>query len=285
MTESWHHDYLDTNGIKLHYVTQGEGPLMLMLHGFPAFWYSWKYQIPEFAQHYKVVALDLRGYNNSDRPKQTSAYRLEALVADIRGAIAALGYDRCILVGHDWGGALAWSVSYAHPQLIEKLVVMNFPHPAKFAAGLRTPQQLLKSAYILFFQLPLLPEILLSANNYEGIAATFSDINQYNPEFTTSDINRFREAAARKGAIKAMLNYYRNLFQGPIFKNQWGQLNVPTCMIWGEDDQAFSKELTYDTDAYVKDLQLHYVSQAAHWVQLDRPDVVNQHVRQYLGYG
>ncbi len=168
MTESWRHDYLDTNGIKLHYVTQGEGPLMLMLHGFPAYWYSWKYQIPEFARHYTVVALDLRGYNDSDRPRKASAYQLDALIADVRGAIAALGYDRCILLGHDWGGALAWSVAYAHPECVEKLIVMNFPHPAKFAAGLRTPWQLLKSAYILWFQLPILPEFLLSAN----VAAT-----------------------------------------------------------------------------------------------------------------
>ncbi|MEM9537148.1 MAG: alpha/beta hydrolase [Cyanobacteria bacterium P01_E01_bin.45] len=283
MTESWRHDYLDTNGIKLHYVTQGEGPLMLMLHGFPAYWYSWKYQIPEFARHYTVVALDLRGYNDSDRPRKASAYQLEALIADVRGAIAALGYDRCILLGHDWGGALAWSVAYAHPALVEKLIVMNFPHPAKFAAGLRTPWQLLKSAYILWFQLPLFPELLLSANNYRGVAATFADINRYNPDFTTADIDRFRAAASKPGAIRAMLNYYRNLFEGPIFQDEWGRLDVPTCMIWGEGDKAFGKELTYDTERFVSSLQLQYVPEAAHWVQLDRPDVVNRLVSQYLG--
>ncbi|QYO63185.1 alpha/beta fold hydrolase [Leptolyngbya sp. 7M] len=159
-TSQLQHEFIVSNGLRLHYVTQGEGPLMLMLHGFPEFWYSWRHQIPEFAQHYKVVALDLPGYNESDKPTDLSAYRLSELVQDVRGVIQGLGYDRCVLVGHDWGGAIAWNFAYAHPQLVERLIVLNLPHPAKFSAGLRTPQQLLRSSYIFFFprhRLPLLP--------------------------------------------------------------------------------------------------------------------------------
>ncbi|MDJ0789755.1 MAG: alpha/beta fold hydrolase, partial [Myxococcota bacterium] len=155
----WQEDYIITNGINLHYVTQGEGSLMLMLHGFPEFWYSWRHQIPEFARDYKVVALDLRGYNESDKPKEPEAYKMEELLKDVEGVIRGLGYESCILVGHDWGGAIAWSFAYAYPDLVDKLIVMNLPHPAKFMEGLKTPQQLVKSWYIFLFQLPWLPEL------------------------------------------------------------------------------------------------------------------------------
>ena len=159
MLETWHHDCIHTNGINLHYVTQGEGPLMLMLHGFPEFWYSWRKQIPEFAKDHKVVAIDLRGYNDSDKPDDKEAYVMAEFIADVKGVIEGLGYSQCILVGHDWGGAIAWSFAYAYPNLVQKLIILNLPHPAKFAEGLRTPQQLLRSFYIFLFQLPIVPEL------------------------------------------------------------------------------------------------------------------------------
>ena len=123
----WTHDLISTNGINLHYVTQGEGPLMLMLHGFPEFWYSWRHQIPEFARDYKVVALDLRGYNDSDKPQDADAYVMEELIRDIEGVIKGLGYESCVLVAHDWGGAIAWSFAYAYPQMVERLIVLEYP--------------------------------------------------------------------------------------------------------------------------------------------------------------
>lgn len=133
------HGYLKTNGIQLHYVTQGEGPLMLFLHGFPEFWYSWRHQIEAFSSTHKVVAIDLRGYNDSDKPASQSAYALSELIADVAGTIEALGYERCTLIGHDWGGVIAWSFAYAHQQMLDRLIVLNLPHPAKFAEGLRSP--------------------------------------------------------------------------------------------------------------------------------------------------
>ena len=142
---SWEHNFIKTNGVNLHYVSQGSGKLMLMLHGFPEFWYSWRHQIREFAADYRVVAVDLRGYNDSDKPKDIEAYAMSELIADVQGIISALGYENCILVAHDWGGAIAWNFAYAYPAMVEKLIVLNLPHPAQLAAGLKTPEQLAKS--------------------------------------------------------------------------------------------------------------------------------------------
>ncbi len=277
------HGYLDTNGIQLHYVTQGEGPLMLCLHGFPEFWYSWRYQIEAFSSTHKVVAIDLRGYNDSDKPKAKSAYALSELIEDVAGVIRALGYEKCTLVGHDWGGAIAWSFAYAYPQMLDRLIVLNLPHPAKFAAGLRTPQQLLRSWYIAFFQLPLLPELLLKANNYEAIRAAFRD-QAVNPDaFTTADLDALVAAAAKPNAIESMLNYYRNIAgSGGLLNREWGVLNVPTLMVWGENDRALGKELTYGTEQYVSDFTIHYIPNCSHWVQQEQPDQVNQYIKDFL---
>lgn len=277
------HQFIVSNGIRLHYVTQGEGPLMLMLHGFPEFWYSWRHQIPEFSQDYKVVALDLRGYNESEKPDGLAAYRLTELVQDIRGVITGLGYDRCILVGHDWGGAIAWNFAYDYPDLVERLIVLNLPHPAKFAAGLRSPQQLLRSSYIFFFQLPLLPELVLQAFDYQLIAEALSNMAVNKTAFTSADLRAYQDAAAKPGALTAMINYYRaNIMQPELASRDWGVLQVPTLLIWGEDDQALGKELTYGTETYVRDLTVRYIPNCSHWVQQERPQLVNQYMREFL---
>ena len=130
---NWQHNFISTNGINLHYVSEGAGKLMLMLHGFPEFWYSWRHQIKEFASDYHAVALDLRGYNDSDKPASLSAYQMSEFIQDIKSVITGLGYEDCILVAHDWGGAIAWNFAYAYPEMVEKLIVLNIPHPAKFA--------------------------------------------------------------------------------------------------------------------------------------------------------
>lgn len=280
--ETWQHDYIISNGIRLHYVTQGEGPLMLMLHGFPEFWYSWRKQIPEFAQNYKVVALDLRGYNDSEKPADKSAYVMAEFIKDVEGVIRGLGYDRCVLVGHDWGGAIAWSFAYAHPELVEKLIILNLPHPAKFAEGLRTPQQLLRSSYIFFFQLPWLPELLVQASGYQIVTAALTGMAVNKDAFSNADLAAYKEAVAKPGALTAMINYYRNTFEQGLTDRDWGVLDVPTLMIWGEDDTALGKELTYGTEAYVKNFQIRYISNCSHWVQQERPELVNQYMREYL---
>lgn len=278
----WHHDYIVTNGVRLHYVTQGEGPLMLMLHGFPEFWYSWRHQIPEFAKDYKVVAVDLRGYNDSEKPKEQSAYVMAEFIKDVAGIIRGLGYKSCVLVGHDWGGAIAWCFAYSHPEMVQKLIVLNIPHPIKFTEGLMNPQQLMRSSYIFFFQLPLVPELAIQANDYQAIERTLRGMAVDKTTFSDEDIEKYKNAMAKRGALTAALNYYRNLFQGFLFGKKWGVLEVPTLMIWGEDDIPLGKELTYGTDAYVRDFQLRYIPNCSHWVQQERPVLVNQYMREFL---
>lgn len=282
--ENLEHGLIETNGIKLHYVSRGTGKLMLMLHGFPEFWYSWRYQIAEFALDYQVVAPDLRGYNESDKPEALSAYGMSELVEDVRGMITGLGYQNCILVAHDWGGAIAWNFAYRYPDLVEKLVVMNLPHPAKFREGIKTWSQLQKSWYIFWFQLPWLPELALQFNNYQAIASAFMDLAIDKSTFTSEDLAAFREAAAKPGALTAMINYYRANFK--FFSEEqtptWGVLETPTLMIWGEEDTALGKELTYGTDAYVRELQIKYIPNCSHWVQQEQPQLVNQYLREFL---
>lgn len=149
---TWQHQYIPTNGINLNWVRQGKGKSMLMLHGFREFWYSWRHQIIEFATDYQVVTVDLRGYNDSDKPDNLAAYKISELVQDVKGIINHFRADRCILVGHDGGGFLAGNFAYTYPEMVEKLIVLNLPHSAKFAAGLKTWRQRLKSCYIFWFQ-------------------------------------------------------------------------------------------------------------------------------------
>jgi pimeloyl-ACP methyl ester carboxylesterase len=277
--------FLETNGLRLHYVTQGQGPLLLFLHGFPEFWYSWRHQLDYFADRYTCVALDLRGYNESDKPPGVAAYRLDVLVEDVRGAIAALGYDHLTLVGHDWGGAIAWAFAYAYPELLRSLVVMNIPHPARFAEGLRTPQQLARSWYIAAFQLPLLPELALAAGDYWAIGQIFQAMAVDKSAFSAADLRAYKTAAAKPGALTAMVNYYRALRLGDRRQQPWGILPVPTLLIWGEDDAALGKELTLGTEAYVSDLRLRYIPHCSHWVQQEQPGQVNGLMDEFLSRG
>ncbi len=276
------HGFLETNGLRLHYVTQGQGPLLLFLHGFPEFWYSWRHQLDYFADRYTCVALDLRGYNESDKPQGLENYRLDVLVEDVRGAIAALGYDQLTLVGHDWGGAIAWAFAYAYPELLRSLVVMNIPHPAKFVEGLRTPQQMLKSWYIAVFQLPLLPELLLQAGDYWLIEQALRGMAINQSTFSDADLRMYKAAAAKPGALTAMVNYYRSVGLNGDLQRNWGVLDVPTLLIWGEDDVALGKELSVGTEAYVRDLQLRYIPQCSHWVQQEQPYEVNTLMNEFL---
>ncbi|MDS3860764.1 alpha/beta hydrolase [Thermosynechococcaceae cyanobacterium BACA0444] len=277
----WTHKFLISNGIKLHYVTQGEGPLVLLLHGFPEFWYSWRHQIPVLAANFKVVALDLRGYNASDKPPDVGSYTLEELILDIEGVISGLGYERCILVGHDWGGFLAWGVADTYPERVQKLCVLNAPHPAKFREGLLNPQQLLSSWYIGLFQLPWLPEALLEWNDYQAIVTILQSNAVNQAAFSPTDLEVYKNAAGRRGCLRAMLNYYRNLGPG-LGERDWSILNMPTLMLWGEGDKTLSQNLTIGTEAYARDLRIHYIPHCGHWVQQEQPQLVNQYLSEFL---
>src|SRR5271154_6398498 len=165
----WKDEYAEVNGVRLHYVTAGKGPLIIFLHGFPEFWYEWKNQLPEFAQDHRAVAPDMRGYNLSEKPAGVNSYQMKDLVEDVRALAEHLGYKKFILVGHDWGGAVAWSFAIAHPECLEKLVIVNAPHPGVFGRLLASdPAQQKASQYMLMFRSEQ-AEQMLSANNYAGL--------------------------------------------------------------------------------------------------------------------
>lgn len=281
--ESWQHATLSTNGIRMHYVTQGTGPLIVLLHGFPEFWYSWRFQIPVLAeQGYRVVAPDLRGYNETEKP--ASGYDILTLLGDIAGLIEALGEEHAIIAGHDWGGVLAWQFAIDYPQMTERLIVLNAPHPGAMLRELRRPAQVRKSWYIFFFQLPWLPEYVLSRNHANEIGRMLRGAALQKQVFSRAETARYQAAMSKPGAIRAALAYYRQLFRRGLrtYRRRNLQVRAPTLLIWGEQDIALDIALTRDLDCWVPDLRVTYVARSGHWVQQEQPEEVNLAVLAFL---
>ncbi|MBE9014081.1 hypothetical protein IQ250_28225 [Pseudanabaenaceae cyanobacterium LEGE 13415] len=166
--------------------------------------------------------------------------------------------------------------------MLDKLVILNFPHPAKFSQGLTTPQQLLKSWYVLFFQIPGLPEFLIQLDDYKVLESAFLGMAVNKDAFTKEDIEKYKDAMAKRGALTSTINYYRNAFESGIVGKNWGVLDIPTLIIWGEKDAALGKELTYGTEQYVKDFRIRYIPNCSHWVQQEQPELVNQYIREFI---
>jgi len=283
--EQWTHHQAIINGIRLHYVTAGEGPLVVLLHGFPEFYYSWRHQIPALARAgFQVVAPDMRGYNLSEKPAGVHNYRINALVEDVAALIKHMGATQATVVGHDWGGAVAWAVPMTYPALVEKLVVLNAPHPGAFMRELRSREQLRKSWYILFFQIPILPELLIRSNK----GALLGEMLRTDPEragaFTEEDIDRYVQAINQPGALTGALNYYRALFrQSPIqTMRSIRRIDTPTLLIWGEHDRYLGIRLTQNLGAWVPNLRLERIPQSGHWVQAEAADRVNELLIEFL---
>ena len=279
-TETWQHGEIMTNGIRMHYVTQGSGPLVVLLHGFPEFWYSWRYQIPFLAEHgYTVVAPDLRGYNDSDKPR--TGYDVATLIRDIEGLVTGLGQEKAIIVGHDWGGVLAWAFAAAYPQMTERLIVMNAPHPAAMMREFRTLKQLRKSWYIFFFQLPWLPEYVLLRNNANEVGRMLRGAALQKYVFPRDVTAKFQQAMSKPGAMTAALNYYRQLFRH-LPGSRRVIISAPTLLIWGEHDIALGVELTTGLEQWVGNLEIKRIPDSGHWVQQEQPDKVNQFMLDFL---
>ena len=280
--ESWVHREGIINGIRLHWMEQGSGPLVLLLHGFPEFWYSWRAQIPALAERFHVVAPDLRGYNTSEKPP--TGYDLATLTDDVVALIDAFGAERAHIVGHDWGGVIAWAAAMRFPQRTDRLVVLNAPHPMRFQEVIRTPRQLLRSSYAFFFQLPLLPEALLGANRCWLLARGMQRSAVVKEVFTGDVLDRYREAMSRPGALRAALAYYRASFRErnrlPRIVGD-GTVRAPTLLLWGVHDQALGKELTEGLERWVPDLRVVYLD-CGHWTQQERPKEVNRHLLEFL---
>jgi pimeloyl-ACP methyl ester carboxylesterase len=282
------HRYADLAGVRLHYVEAGEGPLVVLLHGFPEFWFSWRFQIPALAAvGFRVVAPDMRGYNLSDKPKGVESYALETLARDVERLIRTLGEERAVVVGHDWGGIVAWAVAILHPERVERLVILNVPHPERFARGLRTPRQLLKSSYAFFFQLPWLPERVLRAGDFALVRSVFRNDPVRPGTFGRDDIDRYVEALSRPGALTAAINYYRALARRAtsLARALRRRVRAPVMVIWGQRDLFLVPELARPDPALVPDARVERLPDASHWVQQDRPEKVNALLLEFLDAG
>jgi epoxide hydrolase 4 len=277
---------IKTNGITLHALTAGpeDGPLVLMLHGFPEFSYGWHNQIPVLAEAgYFVVAPDQRGYNLSDKPEGVHRYKIENMVADAAGMIKVLGREKAFVIGHDWGGNVAWWLALTHPEMVEKLVIMNVPHPKVFVKMIRSNiRQLFKSWYIFAVQIPRLPEAMLLRNNAADIERAFLD-SAKKATFSTGDIEKYREAWLCPGAMTAMLNWYRAALRHPPDDPASWRVTVPTLMLWGKQDVALDEAMAQPSIELCDDGQLVMYEDATHWVQHDAADRVNAELLAFLG--
>jgi len=271
----------DVCGIRLHWAEVGEGPAVVLLHGFPDFWRGWRRQMPELAARgFRAVAADLRGYHLSGRPRGVAAYAMRHLVADVVGLIERLGERRVHLAGHDWGGVIAWYVAMHHPERVNRLVIANAPHPAAFRRELRRGGQLLRSWYAGFFQLPWLPEWALRRDHCAAVARIFRRSPERPGAFSDEDVAAYRASAAAPGALAAMLAYYRAALRHPTPPVR--PVDAPTLLIWGERDRALSPRLTEGLERWVPDLRVARLPGAGHWVMADEPGRVSRLMTDFL---
>jgi len=292
MAEGWTHNEGVVNGVRLHWVEQGSGPLVVLLHGFPEFWWGWHRQVPPLAAAgFRVVAPDMRGYNLSGKPKGAANYRASTLVQDVVSLVRHLGEARAHVAGHDWGGVVAWRLALRHPERVDRLVIANAPHPAVFSRELKRPRQLFRSWYAMFFQLPLLPELVFRANGYAMLERIFRDGPARPGAFSDEDIRRYKEAMSRPGALTAMLNYYRSFARTLGHRGAAGgapatdTVTRPTLVIWGERDTALNLHNLDGLERYVPDLRIERIPDASHWVLADAPDRVSERMIRFLRDG
>jgi pimeloyl-ACP methyl ester carboxylesterase len=292
------------NGVQLHCVTAGKGPLILFLHGFPQFWYEWKDQLHEFGKDHLAVAPDLRGYNLSEKPTDLEEYRMDVLVEDIRGLADHFSpHRKFVLVGHDWGGAVAWAFAAAHPDRLEKLVIINAPHPGVFVRLLASnPDQQKASQYMLMFRSPQ-AESILYANNYASLVTAVLAEGLKTGAFTEEDKTAYLKAWSQPGALTGGLNYYRANGLGPPAPGPAAaqgpteiappaansasdpaqlMVKVPTLVIWGEKDTALTIHNLEGLDQFVPQLTIKRVADGTHWVVQEKPAEVNRYIREFI---
>jgi epoxide hydrolase 4 len=279
------HRYADLGDVRLHYVEAGEGPLVLLLHGFPQFWYQWRHQIPALVEAgFRVVAPDMRGYNLSGKPPGVQAYRVELLARDVERLIRTCGEGTAVVVGHDWGAIAAWIAAMRHPGRVERLAILNVPHPARSLDGLLSPMQLLRSSYMFFFQIPRLPEEVIRAGDFALLRSVFRSDPVQPEALTAEDIERYIEAIAQPGALTASLNYYRALLRNPReMRALLQRVEAPVLVIWGEKDRFLSRRLAEPPRLWVPNLiRVKRLPDASHWVAEDCPLEVNTLLLRFL---
>ncbi|XP_051997200.1 epoxide hydrolase 4-like isoform X2 [Xyrauchen texanus] len=254
------------SGLRFHYVAAGERgkPLMLFLHGFPEFWFSWRHQLREFKSEFRVVAVDMRGYGESDLPSSTESYQLDYLVTDIKDIVEYLGYNRCLLVGHDWGGIIAWLCAIHYPEMVTKLIVLNSPHPCVFT------------------------EFMLSINDFKALKSLFTSrstgISCKGRWLTTEDLEAYLYALSQPGALTGALNYFRNVFS--VLPLSHCEVRSPVLLLWGERDAFLEQDMAEACRLYIRNhFRLNIISGASHWLQQDQPDIVNTLIWTFIKEG
>src|SRR4051812_4093913 len=278
------HHRVRLNGIDLHWMESGppEGPPVVLLHGFPEFWYGWRRQLPALAAAgFRAVAVDMRGYGDSTRPPRVNDYRIETLVADVAALIDHLG-GRAHLVGHDWGGVVAWYAGMFIEDRLDRLVILNAPHPAAYLREVRRPRQALRSYYAFLFQLPWLPEAVIAAGDFQLLRRMFR--NDPLQPFSDADIDAYVRTFSGPRGLTGPINYYRAAFLfGPArLATQISPIKVPTLLLWGLRDRYLVPELMQGLEAQVKDLRVERHPAATHWIQHDELEWVNERIIEFL---
>ncbi|MBI5062605.1 MAG: alpha/beta hydrolase [Desulfatitalea sp.] len=292
------HSFVDVNNVRIHYASVGQGALMLFVHGFPEFWAAWQDQLVEFGRDRQAVALDLRGFNLSSRPADPRQYHIKLLVEDLRELMEHLGHRRMVLVAHDWGGGVAWAFANRYPECIEKLVIINSPHPVIFARELLdNPAQRQASAYMNLFRSPD-AEKILSADNYAYLADILFRWGGH-WRFTPELRKRYIEAWSQPGALTGGLNYYRisplhpptseaeeavirQIAQAP---RQMFSVTVPTLVIWGELDEALLVGNLNGLEQFVDRLTVRRIPDATHWVVHEQSARIDSLIRSFVDDG
>jgi pimeloyl-ACP methyl ester carboxylesterase len=272
------HRRIDVGDVTLHVALAGDsGPLVVLLHGFPEFWWSWRYQITALAQAgFRVAAPDLRGYNRSEQPPDVADYSLSHLTADVDGLIRALGESKAHVVGHDWGAVVAWEFAMRYPSRLLRLGILNVPHPrVMLKALLSSPSQLRKSWYIFFFQVPHLPELFAQQDDYERLRKSLSAGRLVRP--ARDEIEPYVEAARRAESLRGGFNYYRAMVRGigSSFRAPVPRIDAEVQVIWGERDVFLGRELATPPKKLVPNARVTFLPEASHWVQVDAPSRVN----------
>jgi epoxide hydrolase 4 len=267
--------FAEVGDVTLHYVEAGDGPLVLLLHGFPEFWYGWREQIaPLVKAGFRVVAPDLRGYNLSSGPDDVAAYTADELAGDIRGLIRELGAESAMVVGHDWGGTVAWTLAANHPEVVDRLAILNAAHPRRLNEGLRNPRQLLRTWYFFYFQSPKLPERRARRRHWRFFKRFLRDAR---PPYTPEEIDRYVDAWSQPGAAKAMIDYYRAAVRLSSKQDDLSPITAPTLVIWGQGDRYLGPKLAEPHHEDVPNLdRVERLPDASHWVHHDEAERVNE---------
>ncbi len=280
-------EFVEANGLRFEVDQCGKSDkLVLCLHGFPEHSFSWRFQLPLFADlGYEAWAPNLRGYGQSSKPEAQGEYAIEELMEDVAQLIDASGAREVTLVAHDWGAVIAWYFAIRQMRPLKKLIICNVPHPQAMQQKFNLAQ-LKKSWYIFFFQIPGLAEFLMSRNNGAALGGMMRSSAVDKRHFGDEVGEVYRRNAMQPGALAAMVNYYRALVRGGGAKRQralgFPKIETPTLMVWGEDDVALTKETTYGTDQYVRHLTMRYLPRVSHWVQQEQPEIVNAMMKAFL---